>query len=108
MGLQGSRPYDLRHSFCSLLIHEGSSIIEVARQLGHAPTMTLNTYGHVFDEFLGGEPMSAEAEIRAARDKLVSVLCPPHGQGPSEIRRGPALEADGAYRDRTGDLLLAN
>ena len=61
---EGSRPYDLRHSFCSLLIHEGRSIIEVARQLGHSPTMALNTYGHVFDEFEGGERVSAEARIR--------------------------------------------
>lgn len=27
----GLRPYDLRHSFVSLLIHEGQSIVEVAR-----------------------------------------------------------------------------
>ena len=29
------RPYDLRHSFASLLLHEGRSVIYVARQLGH-------------------------------------------------------------------------
>jgi integrase len=27
--------YDLRHSFASLLLHEGRSVIYVARQLGH-------------------------------------------------------------------------
>jgi integrase len=31
------RPYDLRHSFVSLLIREGQSIVEVARQAGHSP-----------------------------------------------------------------------
>jgi integrase len=41
-GLEKTRPYDLRHSFCSLLIHEGATVVEVARQLGHSPTMTLN------------------------------------------------------------------
>jgi integrase len=30
-GLQGVRPYDLRHSFVSLLIHEGRTVVDVAR-----------------------------------------------------------------------------
>ena len=34
-GVERARPYDLRHSFASLLLHEGSSVIKVARQLGH-------------------------------------------------------------------------
>jgi integrase len=73
--LTGVRPYDLRHSFVSLLIHEGRSIIDIARQAGHSPTMTLDVYGHVFDEFDPAERISAEDRIRRARD--VSVLCPP-------------------------------
>jgi hypothetical protein len=47
----GARPYNLRHSFVSLLIHEGRSVVEVAQQAGHSPTMTLDVYAHVFDEF---------------------------------------------------------
>ena len=38
-----TRPYDLRHSFVSLLIHEGRSVVDVARQAGHSPTMSLDT-----------------------------------------------------------------
>ena len=34
-GVEHARPYDLRHSFASLLLHEGRSVIYVARQLGH-------------------------------------------------------------------------
>ncbi|MBA2630684.1 MAG: tyrosine-type recombinase/integrase [Thermoleophilaceae bacterium] len=49
-GAEGARAYDLRHSFVSLLINEGISILEVARQAGHTPTMALEVYGHVFDE----------------------------------------------------------
>jgi integrase len=49
-GAGGARPYDLRHSFVSLLIAEGRNVIDVPRQAGHSPTMTLQTYGHVFDE----------------------------------------------------------
>jgi integrase len=37
------RPYDLRHSFASLLLHEGRSVIYVARQLGHGAQLTSNT-----------------------------------------------------------------
>lgn len=42
-------PYDLRHTFVSQLIDEGQSIVEIARQAGHSPTMTLTVYGHIFD-----------------------------------------------------------
>jgi integrase len=66
-GLGQSRPYDLRHSFVSLLIAERRTIIEVARQAGHSPTMTLDTYGHVFDELEDAEPVTAEELIRKAR-----------------------------------------
>jgi integrase len=39
-GLTHARPYDLRHSFGSLLLHEGRSVIYVAR-LGHDARLTL-------------------------------------------------------------------
>ena len=35
--------------------------------------MTLNTYGHVFDELQGVERLSAEEQIHQARAKHVSV-----------------------------------
>lgn len=62
------RPYDLRHSFASLLLHEGRSVIYVARQLGHGAQLTLSTYGHVIDELEDAPSLDAEAAIRAARD----------------------------------------
>ncbi len=75
--LRGARPYDLRHSFVSLLIHEGRNVVEIARQAGHSPTMTLDVYAHVFDEFDVADRVSAEEQIRRAREELdVSVLCP--------------------------------
>jgi integrase len=76
VGLEGARPYDLRHSFVSLLIHEGRSVVEVARQAGHSPTMTLDVYAHVFDEFDISERVSAEDQITQAR-RDVSESCPP-------------------------------
>lgn len=60
------RPYDLRHSFASLLLSEGRQPTCVARQLGHSLTMLLETYAHLIDEF-DGERVDAEAEIEAAR-----------------------------------------
>jgi integrase len=67
IGLRGARPYDLRHSFASLLLHEGRSVMYVARQLGHAAGLTLSTYGHVIDELDDSPQIPAEDAIRAAR-----------------------------------------
>ena len=68
IGLEGARPYDLRHSFASLLLHEGRSVMYVARQLGHDARLTLSTYGHVIDELDDDVRIGAEDAIRAARD----------------------------------------
>jgi hypothetical protein len=45
-------------SFCSL-IQEGASVVEIAIQLGHSPTMTLDTYGNVFEGRLDGYALRA-------------------------------------------------
>jgi len=67
-GLGRPRPYDLRHSFASLLVREQrTSIVELADQLGHAPTMTLNTYAHVFAEHRREEPVDIGEWITRAR-----------------------------------------
>jgi integrase len=66
-GLVRARPYDLRHGFASLLIAEGRlSIIEIASQLGHNPTVCLGIYGHEMGE-RADSGSSAEDLIRAAR-----------------------------------------
>jgi integrase len=67
--VSGGRPYDLRHSFASLLIHEGRSVIYVARQLGHDARLTLSTYGHVIDELEGTPRIDAEEAIGRAREE---------------------------------------
>jgi integrase len=69
-GIERPRPYDLRHSFVSLLIAEGHNVVEVARQAGHSPTMTLNTYAHIFEEFDPAERVNAADRIRKAREEL--------------------------------------
>jgi integrase len=68
VGLDGARPYDLRHAFASLLIYEGRlSVVDIAAQLGHNPTVCLDTYGHVMAEQRGAEPVSAATQIADAR-----------------------------------------
>jgi Phage integrase family len=69
--LERFRPYDLRHAFVSLLLAERRSVLEVAKQAGHSPTMTLTTYGHVIEELEGTEKQIPEEVIRRARDELV-------------------------------------
>ena len=66
-GAEKATPYALRHSFASLLLHEGRSVVYVARQLGHDARLTLSTYGHVIDELDEQPRVSAEDAIRAAR-----------------------------------------
>jgi integrase len=67
VGVPYQRPYDLRHSFASLLLHEGRSVIYVARQLGHGADLTMRTYGHVIEELEDAPRISAENAIQAAR-----------------------------------------
>jgi integrase len=70
-GVDYATPYTLRHSFASLLLHEGRSVIYVARQLGHDARLTLTRYGHVIDEFEDQPQIPAEQAIREARSQLV-------------------------------------
>jgi integrase len=62
-----TRPYDLRHSYVSLLIAEGRTIVDVATQAGHSATVCLNTYAHVFAELEDAEKRRAEDMIAEAR-----------------------------------------
>ena len=55
----------------SLLIHEGVSIVEVARQAGHAPEECLRTYAHTFEEFDPADRVPAAEAIRRAREEVL-------------------------------------
>jgi hypothetical protein len=51
LGLDVTRPYELRHAYASLLAHEGRSVVVyIAKQLGHGATVSLGVYQHVIDE----------------------------------------------------------
>jgi len=47
--------------------YEARTVIEVARQAGHAPSMNLDTYQHVIDELDSAERVPAEEQVRRAR-----------------------------------------
>ena len=66
-GVDRCVPYDLRHSFASLMIQAGYSAAELAAEMGHAPTLTLDKYAHLFSEFARGERVDPVEAITQAR-----------------------------------------
>jgi hypothetical protein len=89
-GLERSRPHDLRHSFASLLLHEGRSVIYVARQLGHDARLTLTRYGHVIDELEDSPQIDAETVITEARS----------ADGPDELGWSGSTPIQAGYTGR--------
>jgi integrase len=66
----GATPYDLRHSFASLMFHEQRNPLEIADMMGHSPQVLFSTYAHVIAELRGAAPISAEEQIQAARSRI--------------------------------------
>lgn len=61
-------PYDLRHTFASLALHEGRSLAWVSRALGHASqTTTLDHYSHMYEDAQVSTGVPMVEAIRAAR-----------------------------------------
>jgi len=49
-GLPRMRFHDLRHTYASLLLHQGENLKYIQTQLGHSsPTVTLNVYAHLMN-----------------------------------------------------------
>jgi integrase len=76
VGIGTPRPYDLRHSFASLLFQEGTNPAEIAEQMGHSLQMLLGTYTHVIEDLRGQPRRSAEDLIREARDSHTPQIAP--------------------------------
>lgn len=49
-GLPRIRIHDLRHSFASMLLHEGSSFMTVAFLIGDEVNQVIETYGHLYHQ----------------------------------------------------------
>jgi integrase len=64
----GSSPYDGRHTYASLLIHEGRSLPYVTAALGHSTAKTtLDHYAHTYAEAQLGTAMKMVDAILEAR-----------------------------------------
>ena len=63
-------PYDLRHTFVSLLIHEGRSVPYVAAMAGHSPRVCLERYAHAFAEAQLGAGVPMDEAITSARAEM--------------------------------------
>lgn len=64
-------PYDCRHTYVSLLIHEGRSVPYVAAMAGHSPRVCLERYAHLFAEAQLGTALEMVEAIAEARQALV-------------------------------------
>lgn len=70
-------PYDLRHSFGSLLIHEGRSVPAVAALMGHSrPSTTLDSYSHEFHQHRLGTGVVMVDAIEKARRGVRKMYAP--------------------------------
>ena len=43
-------PYELRHTYCSLLAHEGRSPVYIAAAMGHSLVETQSRYSHIIED----------------------------------------------------------
>ena len=57
-------PYSLRHSFASLQLYAGLTIVELAAQMGHSPAICLSTYQHVMADLKGTDASRPRFESR--------------------------------------------
>jgi integrase len=76
---RSARPDDQRHSFVSLRLGEGATVVEVARQAGHSPTAALSTYAHLFEKLedqRGARPRRRSGVRGRRAEARVPVLYP--------------------------------
>jgi integrase len=108
-GVVIGRPYDLRHSFASLLIHEGKSLAEVAWQLGDAVATVASTYTHTFAEAEAVPREPAADAIEAARQAVGVRQLYVGLKAASDGEAGdPASEDEADARTRTGDPFITS
>ena len=72
IGVPDLHPHELRHTAASLAIASGADVKVVQKMLGHASaTMTLDTYGHLFEDRLDEVAAAMDAARGAERAKRI-------------------------------------
>jgi hypothetical protein len=109
IGVPDLHPHQLPHTAASLAIASGADVKVVQRMPGHSSaTMTLDTYGHLFEDRLDevGDAMDAAREAAQARrgrlralPRVAPVLPEPQSAGDAEAAH-PSVSAG---KDRFSD-----
>ena len=74
IGIPDLHPHQLRHTAASLAIASGADVKVVQQMLGHASaTMTLDTYGHLFEDRLDEVGDALDRARTAARERRESL-----------------------------------
>ena len=111
-GLTRRNLHFLRHTFASLLIQQGESLVYVKEQMGHSSIdVTVDTYGHLVP---GGNRQAVDKldDGFEDSDQLGMETKWNHfgqNESPEEKTALQVIEKTGATRrNRTGDLLITN
>ncbi len=95
-GLRKIRLHDLRHTFGSLLIQSGASIVYVKEQMGHSSIqVTVDIYGHL----IPGANVSFVDRLDEAAKPPEKTFKPGSPEEAAEIERVAGLILDGARGD---------
>jgi hypothetical protein len=109
IGLPALHPHQLRHTAASLAIASGADVKVVQQMLGHASaTMTLDTYGHLFEDRLDevGSAMDTArtaARARRATSNVLPRVAPVLPQPDFGRNDEPAPDSVSAGQDRLSD-----
>jgi integrase len=71
-GIPHLRAHDLRHSFASIIVNSGESLLTLMRLLGHSTPIMSARYGHLTTKTLQEASNAAGDAIQAAMDKAAS------------------------------------
>jgi integrase len=73
-GLQGVRLHDLRHSFASVAVSSGLSLLLVGALLGHASVATTQRYSHLMDSALRQATAAIGSKIQEYAQRPAKVV----------------------------------
>jgi len=66
LNLQDVRIHDLRHTFATILVSQGASLLKIGKMLGHADPRTTQIYAHLVDK----ESRAASDDVGSAIERL--------------------------------------